>query len=264
FLYPIYPLICVAASAVIECFPEFFRDKYNPNDQSVLFQIAKYIRPLVLGLILCASHARTFSLIHGYSAPLEIYKHLEHHGDAGLGENSSVVCVGSEWHRFPSSFFVPDYVGQVRWLDDGFRGLLPLPFNSSLGGTSAAPSYFNNKNKASDKQYLHDPERCNFLIELQLQRPYPSRGSDLSTWEVISLSLSPPPSPSPSPSPSLKSSCTSGCCGTTLFGQRTIASTIPIILHPKLLAAEECLWLIQTSEKNTEMMDYVQVDLQDF
>ncbi|KAK2985500.1 hypothetical protein RJ640_004351 [Escallonia rubra] len=195
FLYPIYPLICVAASAVIECFPEFFRDKYNPNDQSVLFQIAKYIRPLVLGLILCASHARTFSLIHGYSAPLEIYKHLEHHGDAGLG---SVVCVGSEWHRFPSSFFVPDYVGQVRWLDDGFRGLLPLPFNSSLGGTSAAPSYFNNKNKASDKQYLHDPERCNFLIELQLQRPYPSRGSDLSTWEVVAAlpyldrELSPP------------------------------------------------------------------------
>ncbi|KAK2997272.1 hypothetical protein RJ639_026348, partial [Escallonia herrerae] len=195
FLYPIYPLICVAASAVIECFPEFFRDKYNPNDQSVLFQIAKYIRPLVLGLILCASHARTFSLIHGYSAPLEIYKHLEHHGDAGLG---SVVCVGSEWHRFPSSFFVPDYVGQVRWLDDGFRGLLPLPFNSSMGGTSAAPSYFNNKNKASDEQYLHDPERCNLLIELQLQRPYPSRGSDLSTWEVVAAlpyldrELSPP------------------------------------------------------------------------
>lgn len=31
FLYPIYPLICVAASAVIESFPDLFRDKYNPN-----------------------------------------------------------------------------------------------------------------------------------------------------------------------------------------------------------------------------------------
>lgn len=150
--------------------------------------------------------------------------------------SGSVLCIGSEWHRFPSSFFIPDYVGQVRWLDDGFTGLLPIPFNSSLGGTSAAPSYFNNKNKASEEQYvsgqfllcltrnnvhllqfgilaslyfvsivvynlyqleddtqlclviilqLTDPEQCTFLIELQLQRPYPTRGSDLSTWEVL-------------------------------------------------------------------------------
>lgn len=66
----------------------------------------------------------------------------------------STLCIGSEWHRFPSSFFVPDYVSEVRWIDDGFRGLLPFPFNSTLGGTSAAPSYFNNKNKASDQQYV--------------------------------------------------------------------------------------------------------------
>ncbi|GFZ05111.1 alg9-like mannosyltransferase family [Actinidia rufa] len=110
----------------------------------------------------------------------------------------SVVCVGSEWHRFPSSFFIPDHVGQVQWIDDGFRGLLPLPFNSTLGGTSAAPPYFNDKNKASDEQYLLDLEKCTFLIELQLQRPYPSRGSDLSTWETVAAlpyldrELSPP------------------------------------------------------------------------
>lgn len=50
-------------------------------------QIAKCLRPVVLGLILCASHARTFSMLNGYSAPLEIYKHFEHHEDVGSGEN---------------------------------------------------------------------------------------------------------------------------------------------------------------------------------
>lgn len=195
FLYPIYPLICVAAAAVIESFPDFFRDKYNPSHNALLIMIAQSLRPLVLGLILCLSHARTFSIIHGYSAPLEIYKHLDYHDHVGTG---SLVCVGSEWHRFPSSFFIPDHVDQVRWIDDGFRGLLPLPFNSTLGGTSAAPPYFNNKNKASDEQYLHDLEKCTFLIELHLQRPYPYRGSDLSTWEVLAAlpyldrELSPP------------------------------------------------------------------------
>ncbi|RZC89683.1 hypothetical protein C5167_036295 [Papaver somniferum] len=182
FLYPIYPLICVAASAVIESFPDLFRNKYDPEYRSVLVMIAKVLRPIALGVILCASHGRTFSLIHGYSAPLEIYKHLEHYEDSG---NSSVLCVGSEWHRYPSSFFIPDYVSEVRWIDDGFRGLLPHPFNSSLGGTAASPPYFNNKNKASDKQYLKDLEACTFLIELQLKRPYPTRGSDINKWEVL-------------------------------------------------------------------------------
>lgn len=65
-----------------------------------------------------------------------------------------MLCVGSEWHRFPSSFFVPSYVSEVRWVDDGFRGLLPFPFNSSFGGMGAAPPYFNDKNKASGDQYV--------------------------------------------------------------------------------------------------------------
>ncbi|XP_065861972.1 alpha-1,2-mannosyltransferase ALG9 [Euphorbia lathyris] len=195
FLYPIYPLICVAASAVIESFPDLFRDKYNPHDNSWILIIAKSLRPIFLGLILCASHARTFSLINGYGAPIEVYKILEHHDDAGTG---SVLCIGSEWHRFPSSFFVPDYISEVHWIDDGFRGLLPFPFNSSLGGTTAAPPYFNNKNKAAEEQYLRDLETCTFLVELQLDRPYPSRGSDMSTWEAIAAfhyldrELSPP------------------------------------------------------------------------
>ncbi|XVE63394.1 hypothetical protein DITRI_Ditri07aG0016900 [Diplodiscus trichospermus] len=182
FLYPIYPLVCVAASAVIESFPDLFRDKYNPYDNSIIVMIAKVLRPVVLSLILCASHSRTFSLINGYAAPMEVYKILEHHDDAGSG---SVLCVGSEWHRFPSSFFVPDFVAEVRWIDDGFRGLLPLPFNATLGGTSAAPPYFNNKNKASNEQYLQDLQACTFLVELQLNRPYSYRGNDLSTWEPI-------------------------------------------------------------------------------
>ncbi|PSS05865.1 Dol-P-Man:Man(6)GlcNAc(2)-PP-Dol alpha-1,2-mannosyltransferase [Actinidia chinensis var. chinensis] len=94
FLYPIYPLVCVAASAVIESFPDFFRDKYNPNHNYLIVTIAKTLRPLVLGLILCSSHARTFSLINGYSAPLEIYKHLEYHDDVETGENHFPLLCG--------------------------------------------------------------------------------------------------------------------------------------------------------------------------
>lgn len=181
FLYPIYPLICVAAAATLESLPDLFRDKYS-TEESVTVIIVKFLRALLFGLILCASHSRTFSLINGYSAPIEIYKHLEHHEDVRTG---SVLCVGSEWHRFPSSFFVPSYVSEVRWVNEGFRGLLPFPFNSTLGGTAAAPHYFNNKNKASKEQFLQDDEKCTFFVELDLRRPYPTRSSDLAKWETL-------------------------------------------------------------------------------
>ncbi|KAG0503565.1 hypothetical protein HPP92_003637 [Vanilla planifolia] len=194
FLYPIYTLICVAAAAVIDSLPAVFHDKYSTGE-SFMEKFAKVSRPIFLGLILSASHSRTFSLLNGYSGPLVIYKHLEQHDDAKPG---SILCVGSEWHRYPSSFFVPSYINEVRWIDDGFRGLLPFPFNSSMGGTAASPSYFNNKNKASDLQFLHDVEACTLLVELDLKRPHPSRGSDLSNWETLAAvhyldrELSPP------------------------------------------------------------------------
>lgn len=36
FLYPIYPLICVAAAAVIESFPDLFQDKYAVDDSIIV------------------------------------------------------------------------------------------------------------------------------------------------------------------------------------------------------------------------------------
>lgn len=66
----------------------------------------------------------------------------------------ATVCVGSEWHRYPSSFFLPSSHYRVAWLDDGFTGLLPRPFDPSLGGTTAAPQHFNSKNKASPDQFV--------------------------------------------------------------------------------------------------------------
>lgn len=42
FLYPIYPLICVAASAVIESFPDIFRDKYDPNANFVMVTVGSF------------------------------------------------------------------------------------------------------------------------------------------------------------------------------------------------------------------------------
>ncbi|RRT40276.1 hypothetical protein B296_00050725 [Ensete ventricosum] len=72
FLYPIYPLICIAATAVIDSFPDLFRDKYAVEDtlivqvhlmspvlsfRSVIDRVN--IRLLVVYLAACADCKRT-------------------------------------------------------------------------------------------------------------------------------------------------------------------------------------------------------------
>lgn len=47
------------------------------------------------------------------------------------------MCVGAEWHRFPSSFLLPGERYRLQFIRSGFTGLLPRPFNASevgLGG----------------------------------------------------------------------------------------------------------------------------------
>jgi len=39
------------------------------------------------------------------------------------------VCVGKEWYRFPSSFFLPDpEEWKLKFLKSEFRGQLPRPY----------------------------------------------------------------------------------------------------------------------------------------
>ncbi|KAG6546793.1 hypothetical protein Mapa_011739 [Marchantia paleacea] len=188
FLYPIYPLICLAAAAFIETIPELLPKPrfYPPNEEPPIVLVGKVLRPLTLAIILVLSYSRTTSLLYGYSAPMQIYRQLPTIEQPEVGNQVSLVCVGAEWHRFPSSFFLPSANYELGWLDDGFRGLLPLPFNATMGGTASAPSYFNKLNKASPQQFVKNEEGCSFLVELRLERPDRNyRGDDSSKWELI-------------------------------------------------------------------------------
>lgn len=45
------------------------------------------------------------------------------------GANTTYVCVGDEWHRFPSAFFLPGPAYRLAFVRAGFRGLLPRAFD---------------------------------------------------------------------------------------------------------------------------------------
>ncbi|KAI8846442.1 hypothetical protein BC829DRAFT_398584 [Chytridium lagenaria] len=58
------------------------------------------------------SVSRSLALVRNYSAPMEVWKEVPTEGR---------VCVGKEWYRFPSHYFLK---GEVGFLKAGFRGFL--------------------------------------------------------------------------------------------------------------------------------------------
>ncbi|CAI7842351.1 unnamed protein product [Closterium sp. NIES-54] len=79
------------------------------------------------------------------------------------------VCYGMEWHRFPTSFLLPSPLHRTAFINDGFKGLLPIPFDPEQGGTESAPNYFNDRNQATPEQFL-DESLCDYLVELDNSR----------------------------------------------------------------------------------------------
>ena len=41
------------------------------------------------------------------------------------------VCVGDEWYRYPSSFFLPGSAYRLQFVKSNFDGMLPIGFNAT-------------------------------------------------------------------------------------------------------------------------------------
>jgi len=78
---------------------------------------------------------------------------------AALQRPSTVFCTGSEWYRFPSSYFLPSK-GRLEFYDAGFKGILPGQFNS----TDGVPQFMNDMNMEEPARYV-DLSDCDFVID---------------------------------------------------------------------------------------------------
>lgn len=87
-----------------------------------------YIIPLII-LLLCIS--RDIAIFRNFSAPFFTYSYLCTYITTSAYSSSSSssvhVCVGKEWHRFPSSFFLPPSAS-LHFIPSNFSGLLPSTF----------------------------------------------------------------------------------------------------------------------------------------
>lgn len=135
--------------------------------------LLSYITAAVLLLSTLVSVSRAFGLYLHYHAPLDLYtslwtqplkprfaylaKHRTH---------PATLCVGKEWYRFPSSYFLPAGV-RLRFVESEFRGLLPGEFAEDWvqeddrwtrewrwNGTWIVPKGMNDLNREEKSRYV--------------------------------------------------------------------------------------------------------------
>ncbi|ETO14282.1 Plasmid Maintenance Protein containing protein [Reticulomyxa filosa] len=184
FLFVIYPLICICAALVVT--------HHSAHAVAPRFLVTCLLR-IRVQYFLCAvflilSACRSFGQVHYYRAPLQVWSRINpilaqlpvssldsSHNDTPL------VCVGKEWYRFPTSFFVRD--ANVQFLNTSFGGQLPAHFYNS---TDFFPTKFpfNDQNaRESDGRYVPYTS-CNVIVDLWEQNDT-AEGYDPLLFRVV-------------------------------------------------------------------------------
>ncbi|KAH3672434.1 hypothetical protein WICMUC_004270 [Wickerhamomyces mucosus] len=176
FLYPIYSLINLSSSIF---FHKFFKIIYLLT-KSKKFQ--SIIKLLTISIIVIISTLKSISLSLNYSAPLYIYQDISQQHNQGNIEN---VCVGREWYRYPSSFFLSNDQ-RLKFIKSQFNGLLPGDFkeNDLLKATSEIPLNMNQLNLfENDKIVGNFVENCEFIIDID--QPFDSNDDEINEQDLI-------------------------------------------------------------------------------
>jgi len=182
FMYVAYPALCLNAAMAYHVFLSVWGSVSNrlcSGRPQELLNWTVLVLPLVTTALVSLS--RVLAVVSGYSAPMEIYD--------GLSLNSTGnLCLGKEWHRFPSSYFLPDGV-RAKFIKSAFDGLLPGEFPESKDwtrpGTWVIPDGMNDENIGDPSKYVRF-NQCDYLVESYFgggsQEDYPG---DKSQWEEV-------------------------------------------------------------------------------
>uniref|UniRef100_A0A914WUL7 Mannosyltransferase n=1 Tax=Plectus sambesii TaxID=2011161 RepID=A0A914WUL7_9BILA len=173
FLSPMYPLISMFAALGLDAVYRYGNWK--------LRKLEAMWNGLVLGtlaLFVIVSLSRSAALHKNYHAPIDAYMALSEKltkdaNESGVRLPSSIrVCVGKEWYRYPSSFFLPHVLGNSKvrldFIKSEFAGLLPKRFeNAPLPqATRLIPTEMNDMNREEVGRYV-PVNSCDYLIDLE-------------------------------------------------------------------------------------------------
>ncbi|OMJ12762.1 Alpha-1,2-mannosyltransferase ALG9 [Smittium culicis] len=206
FLVPMYPLICLCSSISFETLRVISTQMTNLSQNFIKLQDLEYGARTYSWLILLISSAisisRSLAIYNNYSSSMLIYNPLfnlkQSHAELPIGtslkkqilntlklssknennENTNYsdnkkVCIGKDWYRFPSHFFLPDNF-QLVFLKSKFDGLLPgdfVPVSHNNTITESTSKVIRDTNCLNEFEPSHvlsgQPEKfCDYLIDI--------------------------------------------------------------------------------------------------
>lgn len=143
---------------------------------------------LVLHVILGVS--RCLALYKGYHAPFDVYMEVDRIAqDSNFQPPHRVmnICVGKEWYRFPSNFFLPDN-WHLQFIPSEFKGQLPKPYANYPNATAIVPDHMNDWNGEEPSRYVN-VKNCHYLVDLDVSEETPKEprySAKKDEWEVVS------------------------------------------------------------------------------
>jgi alpha-1,2-mannosyltransferase len=191
FMYPAYPALAYNAALSFHILLANF-GSHDPRE--LVGRIPPMLKLVVVSVFVLGTidvgALRTIGIMTAYSAPLSVYAPLQRLGVAYAGDN---VCLGKEWYRFPSSYFLPKGV-RAKFIKSEFSGLLPGEFSEAnvgfgfFPGAWLTPSGMNDEN-LEDPGKLTDIAHCKFIVDSQSRESNalePDYISDTDKWEKLS------------------------------------------------------------------------------
>ncbi|XP_039296136.1 alpha-1,2-mannosyltransferase ALG9 [Nilaparvata lugens] len=190
FLFPVYPLVCLCGAITLDAgqklwFRMVVRSGVHYLQHTTLVIIPALVVVCLLGLM------RIVVLYKGYHAPMDIFMELNKlAAEDVISEDQPLnICIGKEWHRFPSSFFLPSDNWNLRFLKSEFKGQLPQPYSLLDNATMVLPANMNDMNKEEPSRYVNE-SICHFLVDLDRgpnsgTELEPNYSEDTSKWTIV-------------------------------------------------------------------------------
>ncbi|XP_025078630.1 alpha-1,2-mannosyltransferase ALG9-like [Pomacea canaliculata] len=191
FLFPIYPFFALGGAVFVDIvqklwsyiMPEAVRARYTESSNIISIFTG------ILFSLLCLS--RSVALYQGYHASMDIF--VELHKVANDPKVHTLpfdkhvnICMGKDWYRFPSNFFLPSDRWHLQFIKSEFKGLLPKAYEPWPNGTRLIPSNMNDLNKEEPSRYI-DISRCHYLVDLDVptESSLEPRYAALEDWTVV-------------------------------------------------------------------------------
>ncbi|KAL6715177.1 mannosyltransferase [Lecanora helva] len=177
FMYPAYPFLCFNAALALHYILFYLGQPHN------IFRILPARVRLAAVVVFTISMAmsgllRTIGTNPAYS------------------QMQGNVCLGKEWYRFPSSYFLPKNM-RAKFIKSAFDGLLPGQFSEATTGFGLFPTWLippgmNDKNIEDPGKYT-DINHCTFLVDSYFPGHdtsvlEPSHILDTKFWEEVQCS----------------------------------------------------------------------------